>query len=104
MLGTVLLLLALLSGTTALPSEPAGMYRQGDMAQHTPIPVLPYLKQPLIYPAWGNGSGRVEGGVSPPPIPGCLGSPTSKSPAAMVRPRAVGGEWSAQMILGTVRV
>ena len=53
MLSTVLLLLALLSGTTALPSEPAGMYRQGDMAQHTPIPVLPYLKQPLIY---GNGT------------------------------------------------
>lgn len=58
--------------------------------------------QSLIYPAWGNGGGWVEGGVSPTPIPGCLGSPTSNSPAAMVRLRAVGGEWSAQMILGTV--
>lgn len=52
----------------------------------------------------GMGVGGWKVGSPPPSIPGCLGSPTSKSPAAMVRPRAVGGEWSAQMILGTVRV
>ena len=54
MLGTVLLLLALLPGTTTLPSEPAGMYRQGDMAQHTPIPVLPYLNAASHLPCLGE--------------------------------------------------
>lgn len=102
MLGTMLLLLALLPGTTTLPSEPAGMYRQGDMARHKPVLVLPYQRNLSSTLPGGMGVGGWKVGSPPPPIPGCLGSPTSNSPAAVVRLRAVGGEWSAQMILGTV--
>ena len=67
MLGTVILLLALLPGTTTVPSEPAGMYRQGDMAQHTSIPVLPFLSAPSHPPPWGNGGGW-EVGSAPSPV------------------------------------
>lgn len=77
MLGTAILLLALLPGMTTLPSESAGMYRQGDVAQHTPTPVLLFLSAPSHPPRLGE-RGWVGGGVcTVPRFPGSLGSPTS---------------------------
>ncbi|XP_049564311.1 transforming growth factor-beta receptor type 3-like protein isoform X7 [Orcinus orca] len=86
MLGTAILLLALLPGMTTLPSESAGMYRQGDVAQHTPTPVLLFLSAPSHPPRLGD-RGWVGGGVcTVPRFPGSLGSPTSSKSQQPVSP------------------
>nr|XP_030735398.1 transforming growth factor-beta receptor type 3-like protein isoform X2 [Globicephala melas] len=86
MLGTAILLLALLPGMTTLPSESAGMYRQGDVAQHTPTPVLLFLSAPSHPPRLGE-RGWVGGGVrTVPRFPGSLGSPTSSKSQQPVSP------------------
>lgn len=81
MLGTTLLLLALLLGTTTLPSRPPGMYDLGDT-----------VTQPFLSPFSDDLSstppGRVGGGVHPIPHFQPLWDPQFQIvPADKLRPR-----------------